>query len=171
MKHSEVTDGVLTDTYQMQVWHKLFAWALNVVIIRKTNVKSGKVAQVILFTTDLELSWDKLIEYYRLRFQIEFNFRDAKQYWGLEDFMNTGSMQVYNAANLSMFMVNLSYILRQQTEFKGMGVIDLKAWFRASKYVRGILKQLQQTAKHNFIDCMAGNVARLGRIHSPAITV
>ena len=23
-----------------------------------------------------------------IRFQIEFNFRDAKQFWGLEDFMN-----------------------------------------------------------------------------------
>jgi putative transposase len=30
------------------------------------------------------------VDYYSLRFQIEFNFRDAKQYWGLEDFMNMG---------------------------------------------------------------------------------
>ena len=28
------------------------------------------------------------ILYYSLRFQIEFNFRDAKQFWGFEDFMN-----------------------------------------------------------------------------------
>jgi len=28
---------------------------------------------------DLELAYDKLIDYYQLRFQIEFNFRDAKQ--------------------------------------------------------------------------------------------
>jgi len=32
-----------------------------------------------------ESLYDKLIDYYQLRFQIEFNFRDAKQYWGLED--------------------------------------------------------------------------------------
>ena len=31
---------------------------------------------------------ETLIDYYALRFQIEFNFRDAKQFWGLEDFMN-----------------------------------------------------------------------------------
>ena len=43
-----------------------------------------------------------------LRFQIEFNFRDAKQHWGLEDFMVTAKTQVYNAANLSIWMVNLS---------------------------------------------------------------
>ena len=27
-----------------------------------------------------------MIDYYALRFQIEFNFRDAKQYWGLTRF-------------------------------------------------------------------------------------
>ena len=36
----------------------------------------------------------KLIDYYKLRFQIEFNFRDAKQYWGLEDFMNVNEIPV-----------------------------------------------------------------------------
>jgi len=32
-----------------------------------------------------------------IRFQIEFNFRDAKQYWGLEDFMNVRQQTVTNA--------------------------------------------------------------------------
>jgi putative transposase len=52
-----------------------------------------------------------LIDYYVLRFQIEFNFRDAKQFWGLEDFMNTSETGVTNAANLSFFMVNVSHRL------------------------------------------------------------
>jgi len=46
-----------------------------------------------------------------LRFQIEFNFRDAKQYWGLEDFMNVKETQVNNAANFSLFMVTFSQLL------------------------------------------------------------
>ena len=59
------------------------------------------------------LRYDKIIKFYSLRFQIEFNFRDAKQYWGLEDFMNVKETAVTNAANLSFFMVNLSYALLQ----------------------------------------------------------
>jgi hypothetical protein len=47
----------------------------------------------------------------KLRFQIEFNFRDAKQFWGLEDFMNRGQTAVTNAVDLSFFMVNLSHHL------------------------------------------------------------
>ena len=46
--------------------------------------------------------------------QIEFNFRDVKQFWGLEDFMNLGHTAVTNAANLSFFMVNLSHYLLAQ---------------------------------------------------------
>jgi putative transposase len=146
LKYSEVTKGILTDIYQIKAWHKRFAQPLNVVIIRKTNLKFGKTAQIILFSTDLQLAWDKLIDYYRLRFQIEFNFRDAKQHWGLEDFMNVGQTQVHNAANLSLFMVNWSYVLRQQMPFLGMSILDLKAWFKADKYVREILKLLPQLA-------------------------
>ncbi|WP_443689872.1 hypothetical protein [Nostoc mirabile] len=40
------------------------------------------------------MSYEKIIDYYRLRFQIEFNFRDAKQFWGLEDFMNLSQTAV-----------------------------------------------------------------------------
>ena len=59
----------------------------------------------VLFSNDLTLASETVIDYYSLRFQIEFNFRDAKQYWGLEDFMNVQETQVNNAANFSLFMV------------------------------------------------------------------
>ena len=61
-----------------------------------------------------------MIDYYRLRFQIEFNFRDAKQYWGLEDFMNVNKTPVNNAANLSVFRVNVSAKLLAPLRFRGV---------------------------------------------------
>ena len=73
----------------------------------QTVIVNQAVAHVILFSSDLVLPFETLIDYYCLRFQLEFNFRDAKQYWGLEDFMNTSARAVINAANLSLFMVNL----------------------------------------------------------------
>jgi len=48
-----------------------------VVVLFRTNLATKAWANVILFSSDLELSYDTLIDYYRLRFQIEFNFRDA----------------------------------------------------------------------------------------------
>ena len=77
-----------TQIYQLALWHKKFVDLLNVVVIVKTNLKTAKRAHVVLFSSDGTLGAADLIEYYRLRFQLEFNFRDAKQYWGLEDFMS-----------------------------------------------------------------------------------
>jgi uncharacterized membrane protein YwaF len=42
------------------------------------NLKTKKAGHVILFSSDVEMSWEKMVDYYSLRFQIEFNFRDAK---------------------------------------------------------------------------------------------
>jgi hypothetical protein len=97
--------------YQMSLWHKKFADLLNIVVIVKTHLTTHKTAHVVLFSSDLTLGYEQLINYYRLRFQLEFNFRDAKQYWGLEDFMNVKERPVYNSANLALFMVNISHAL------------------------------------------------------------
>ena len=70
--------GIRTDVYQAQMLHECFADLINVVILVKTNLESGACAHVVLFSSDLKLTHDTLIHYYRLRFQIEFNFRDAK---------------------------------------------------------------------------------------------
>ncbi len=103
---TSVDKKIETRIYQAQMLHHEFAQRLNVVIIHKTHLKTSACAHVILFSSDLELSYDKIIDYYRLRFQIEFNFRDAKQYWGLEDWMNIKEVPLTNALNLSLFMVN-----------------------------------------------------------------
>jgi len=63
------------------------------------------------------------IDYYRLKFQIEFNFRDAKQHWGLEDFMVIKKQAVFNAANLSLWMINLSHAILKRSEKKS--ILDL----------------------------------------------
>jgi putative transposase len=162
---SIVEDGIRTETYAMTLLHKKFADPLNVVIILKINLETLKIAHVVLFSSDPTLAWDKLIDYYSLRFQIEFNFRDAKQYWRLDDFMNIKERSAYNAANLAMFMVNLSHFLRRQPEFSGMSVLDLKAWFRAGKYVRETLKLLPQIPAQISIEAIIDHVAALGRIN------
>ena len=47
-------------------------------------LKEGKVSKyLIYFSTDQTMTADKILEYYKLRFQIEFLYRDAKQHLGL----------------------------------------------------------------------------------------
>jgi putative transposase len=142
--HSVTDDDDGIDTYQMTVFHKAFSDALNVVVVVKTHLQTGKRGQVVLFSTDLDLSADQIVDYYSLRFQIEFNFRDAKQYWGLDDFMNVTPVAVTNAVNLAFLMVNLSAVMLRpyrdaQPDFS---VLDLKAQFRARRYLDETIKML-----------------------------
>jgi putative transposase len=160
---TEQEQEVCTKTYQMTLRHKKFKEMLNVVIIYKENQKTGKKSHVLLFSTDLTLEWNKIIEYYRLRFQIEFNFREAKQHWGLEDFMVTQENKVNNASQISMFMVNVSQALMVSREEKS--VIDLKAHFHGLRYVREVLKILQKNGKDIKISPILEEVSQLGRIH------
>src|ERR671930_1192773 len=158
-----------TCTYQMQLLHKEFPQPLNVVIIVKTNLRTQARAHVVLFSSDLDLACGRLVANYGLRFQIEFNFRDAKQYWGLEDFMNVTPTGVTNAANLSLFMVNVAYRLRADSHPRdpAYSVLDLKADCRGYKYVEETIKWLPEKPEPVLLGQILNKIASLGRIHVP----
>jgi putative transposase len=169
LKSETVEKGIRTRVYQVQAWHKNFPELLNIVIIEKTRLKTGRSAKVLLFSDDLGLAAETLIDYYALRFQIEFNFRDAKQYWGLEDFMNIKATQVGNAANFSLFMVSFAQLLSVKIEGVNQGsMLDLKTVFRARKYTRRIINVLGKNAEEFIIDERLFQAAEIGRIHAKA---
>ena len=168
--------GIETRTYQLQVWHTEFPTLLNVVVLVKINLDTLRRAHVILFSTDLALSADKITQLYSLRFQIEFNFRDAKQFWGLEDFMNVEPIPVLNAASLSLFMTAISArLLRDFRQHSpDAGVLDLKAVFRGQRYAHEALKCLPQFPQPFLLSQILAAVTNLGRIHphlDPAMPV
>lgn len=163
----ETIDNVMTEIYQAELRHKHFDQPLNVVCILKTHLLTQKKSHVLLFSSDLILDAEKMIDYYSLRFQIEFNFRDAKQYWGLGDFMNVKQTPINTAANLSMFMVNVSAKLAapfrlEQSEFS---VLDLKAHYRGLKYLDETLKILPQKPEAIVIEQIAQHLGSIGAIH------
>jgi putative transposase len=173
LKEIQVEDGFETRTYQMQLLHKDFSDPLNVVILLRTNLATKAWANVILFSSDLELPYDQLIDYYSLRFQIEFNFRDAKQFWGLEDFMNVTPTAVTNAANLALFMVDVSQVLMCQYRQDDpiFSVLDLKAYYRGYRYVTETIQMLPQKPDDNLVSQLFHKVAALGRIHPVNVPV
>jgi putative transposase len=163
-----VEKGLETCIYQVQARHKTFAQPLNVVCLVKTNLKTHSQAHVLVFSSDLALPFDKLLDHYCLRFQLEFNFRDAKQYWGLEDFMTTQPTRVTNAANLSLFMVNLAErVLRDVRQLEPqISVLDLKAQCRGSKYVEEMIKLLPEKPDADLLERIVRKVVGIGRIHA-----
>lgn len=164
-------DDYRFDTYQLSAYHKDYPDLLNVVVIVKTHLPTGKHGHVVLFSTDLTLSADQIVDFYSLRFQIEFNFRNAKQYWGLEDFMNISETAVTNAANLAFFMVNLSQAILQSSHDRdaAFSVLDLKAQFQARRYLAETIKMLPETPPADLISRIWQRLSHFGAIRTRPI--
>ena len=164
---TQTQGNITTEVYQIECQHKRFPDPLNVVCLLKTNAKTQEKSHVLLFSSDLDVEAETMIDYYSLRFQIEFNFRDAKQFWGLDDFINVKEIPVNTAANLSMFMVNVSAKLREifGSEHPGFGVLDIKARYRGLRYLQETLKILPQKPETIVINNIAEHLGAIGAIH------
>jgi putative transposase len=165
LRKSEKKADEIINYYAGEFWHKEFSEAIKVVIIVKIDVQKQKLGHAILFSSDEHLEWEKLIDYYSLRFQIEFNFRDAKQHFGLEDFMTTTEVGVTNAANLSFLMVLLSAKLLKNSKEKLSGINDLKTHYRGAKYAVLVLKKVLPKPEPILIKQIIEEVSRLGSIY------
>jgi hypothetical protein len=85
----------------------------------------------------------------------------------LEDFMNVTETAVTNAANLAVFMVNVSHrLLRDLRQSDpAAGILDLKAQCRGDQYVTETIKMLPETPTPILLAQIFTKVAGLGRIH------
>jgi hypothetical protein len=167
LKQTSVEDHLETRVYQIEARHATFDQPLHVVVIVKQDQTTGKQAHVYLFSSDRTLAWDVLRDDYQLRFQIEFTFRDAKQYWGLEDFMVVKEVAVTNAMNLAFFMVNLSRRLmrEQRGTDPNRSVLDLKTHYRGLSYAEELIKLLPEKPEPGLLRRLLAQVTGLGRIH------
>jgi len=164
-KETTIDEDIETKIYQFTALHKKISGSLNIVVIFSRNVKTNKVAYTILFSTDLKQDYKKIKEYYSLRFQIEFNFRDAKQFFGLEDFMNIKERRIHNFVNLSMYMNNISYLTHKKSGFENYSVNDIKSIFMAEKYTREILKYYGEKVDDILMDEAIRRISAFSMIH------
>lgn len=95
--------------YSLEVHSKSMNMNLNIVIVY-TKGSKGKWTHKIYFSTDLEQDWNEVLEFYRLRFQIEFLYRDAKQFTGLNDCEARSSKKLDFHWNMSLTAINIAKI-------------------------------------------------------------
>lgn len=126
-------------------------YLLNIAIIETTNTKTNKVAYAILFSNDLTLTANQIVTYYHLRFQIEFDFRDAKQFFGIHKMKNYKEKQMMQMFNLSFFSFTVSRVLVQQyrTLYKlpSLSILDLKNIVRTRWILNSVLISSQNDPK------------------------
>jgi IS4 transposase len=92
--------------YTQTLWHVSLKRTLRVVLLLNTSQATPRY--LLLFSTDLHLSGVEILALYRLRFQIEFLFRDAKQFTGLTNCQARDEQALHFHFNASMSAVNLA---------------------------------------------------------------
>ena len=92
----------------------------------------------IYFSTDTSMSGKDVIDLYRTRFQIEFNYRDAKQFTGLTHCQARSSNKLDFAYNASFAAVNVAIALRRDLG-ASLSIGRLKSMMVNAYYLERIL--------------------------------
>ncbi len=98
--------------YTVVAWSVSLKRAVRVVIVLSHKEKQ-KPRYAVLFATDRELEASEIFRYYKARFQIEFIFRDAKQFAGFSDCQARDKEALHFHFNASVATVNLARIMAQ----------------------------------------------------------
>jgi hypothetical protein len=101
--------------YTQEVWHVSLKRKIRIVVLVNLE-KRNKPSMAVLFSTDTELDPDKILTYYKSRFQIEFIFRDAKQFTGLCDCQSRKQARLDFHFNASLTALNLAKLEMQQSQ-------------------------------------------------------
>lgn len=117
--------------------------------------------QVILASTDTNQHAEKVVRYYRLRYQIEFVIRDAKQHAGLTHCQARSQEKLDFHLNMSIAAVNMLRLLAQKAE------CSLRT-YRREAYNRLLIRQLFSklglSAEYDRTDPRIQSVVHTGRM-------
>lgn len=109
--HKIYEDGEVSG-YQAILWATRLRRRVKVVYVRS----KGGTGYQLLVSTDEQMEGKTIINYYRLRFQIEFLIRDAKMHCGMEECQARSGEKLYNHWNVAMSVVSMmkGYVWRPQ---------------------------------------------------------
>ena len=106
---------------------------IRIVYLQNYDQNGYATSHSIFFSTDLNLRPEKILQYYRQRYQIEFLFRDAKNFAGLEDCQARSESKLHFHVNASLSSVSLAkalhYLNIPKEERDSFSMTDLKVMY------------------------------------------
>ena len=115
--------------YSAIVWCKSLKRNIRLVHVAYTNDK-GKITRKLYFCTDTQMDAREILDCYQSRFQIEFLYRDGKQYTGLNDSQARSENKLnfqFNAALTAINIAKVEHWLSKPKEVrKSFSMADIK---------------------------------------------
>ena len=133
--------------YTQKLYAVNFDRILKVVLL--LNTRTNKY--VLLTSTDTELHARLITKYYQLRFQIEFIFRDAKQFMGLNDCQARDENKLDYHFNASLTAVNIARKAMQQDELYNKSMNNFMRYQYNQKFAETIYYKLSLNNEFDLI--------------------
>ena len=128
-------------------------------VVMLLNTRTNKY--IVLASTQLDLDARLIVQYYQLRFQIEFLFRDAKQFTGLNHCQARSEEKLDFHFNMSLAAINLVNVLRTlNPTIKSMNSFVRKAY--NTRLVEMLFSQLSLNAEFNLNQSSVQKVVNFG---------
>lgn len=111
------------------VWCKSLKRNIRLVHVAYTNDK-GKITRKLYFCTDTQISALEILDCYQSRFQIEFLYRDGKQFTGLNDSQARSENKLNFQFNAALTAINIAkvehWLSTPKEERKSFSMADIK---------------------------------------------
>ncbi|MCI5144950.1 MAG: transposase [Candidatus Electrothrix sp. AR3] len=107
--------------------------------------KKNSGSYVVLFSTDVNLDGFLIYKYYKARFQIEFLFRDAKQYTGLTHCQARSENKLYFHFNCSLTAVSIAkanFFDKVENQGAPFSMRNITDYYSAKLFLNRILSKL-----------------------------
>ena len=116
--------------YQAIVWSVSLKRKIKLAYIEFLDEGQATDRYALIYSTDLELDAYSIYRYYKARYQIEFLFRDAKQYTGLTHCQSRGEKKLHFHFNTSLTAVGVAkaahYLSQEKEVRKSFSMADIK---------------------------------------------
>ena len=157
-RKATVTDGGSNVTlYFARVYAVSLRRIVGAVIVVYDDPERESQTRKVYFSTDLTLSGEDIYWVYRSRFQIEFIYRDAKQFTGLNDCQARNANSLDFAFNASLSAVNIAKALSAESELN-LSVEDVKILIHNTVMAQRILSTF---GKDTYLDLNQPNIKEL----------
>lgn len=104
---------------------------LNIRIVHVLSINAkGKESYKLYYCTDINMKASDILHYYQSRFQIEFIYRDGKQYTGLSDSQARSENKLHFHFNASLTSINIAKVAhwldKPKEERQAFSMADIK---------------------------------------------
>ena len=133
------------------VWSVQWKRQLRVVVVQVLGKQEKVEKYAVLFSTDIRMPAHEIVALYRSRFEIEYVFRDGKQFLGLQDVQMRSSVAIESHWNLALLVMNLARLealcASGGQEVIVFGVEDMKLRAYNALFAQVILAKLDLEAR------------------------